>query len=52
MESAKPASLGRAGVRDALNDAGGNEANRSGFSWPAVWAGGFVTAALSLSYWL
>jgi hypothetical protein len=48
MESTKTANLGTAGVRLALNDAGGNEANKSGVSWPAVWAGGFVTAALSL----
>jgi hypothetical protein len=27
---------------------GSNEANSSGVSWSAVWAGGFVTAALSL----
>ena len=48
MESTKTSNLGTAGVRLALNDAGGNEANKSGVSWPAVWAGGFVTAALSL----
>jgi len=48
MESTKTSNLGTAGVRVALSDAGGNEANKSGVSWPAVWAGGFVTAALSL----
>jgi hypothetical protein len=48
MESAKTSTLGTAGVRVAPNDAGRNEANKSGVSWPAVWAGGFVTAALSL----
>jgi hypothetical protein len=48
MESAKTSNLGTTGVRVALNDAGANEANKSGVSWPAVWAGGFVTAALSL----
>jgi hypothetical protein len=31
-----------------LHSAGANEANTSGVSWSAVWAGGFVTAALSL----
>jgi len=34
--------------RGLLHDADGNEARTSGVSWPAVWAGGFVTAALSL----
>jgi hypothetical protein len=34
--------------RGLIRDAGGNEANTSGVSWPAVWAGGLVTAALSL----
>jgi hypothetical protein len=48
MESTKTSNLGIASARVALNDAGGNEANKSGVSWPAVWAGGFVTAALSL----
>jgi hypothetical protein len=48
MESAKASNLGSAGVRLGPYDGGGNEANKSGVSWPAVWAGGFVTAALSL----
>src|ERR1700734_681201 len=45
MESTNPPNLGTAGSRIY---AVGNEANKSGVSWPAVWAGGFVTAALSL----
>ena len=48
MESTRTSNLGTAGVRVALSEAGDNEANKSGVSWPAVWAGGFVTAALSL----
>jgi hypothetical protein len=48
MGSTRTSNLGTAGVRVSLNDAGDNEANKSGVSWPAVWAGGFVTAALSL----
>ena len=34
--------------RRVTHTAGGNEANSSGVSWSAVFAGGFVTAALSL----
>ena len=45
MESTNPSNLGMAGPRVY---AGGNETSASGVSWPAVWAGGFVTAALSL----
>jgi hypothetical protein len=48
MESTRTSSLGAAALPVALNDSGGDEANKSGVSWPAVWAGGFVTAALSL----
>ena len=48
MESTKTSNLGTTGARLPLSDAGGTEANKSGVSWPAVWAGGFVTAALSL----
>jgi len=43
----KPRTWGRPACA-SLNDAGGNEAGKSGVSGPAVWAGGFVTAALSL----
>jgi hypothetical protein len=39
--------MGTAGVRVAPGDVG-DDFNQSGVSWPAVWAGGFVTAALSL----
>jgi hypothetical protein len=48
MKDVKASSLdaGRPGVM--LHSAGANEANTSGVSWSAVWAGGFVTAALSL----
>jgi hypothetical protein len=48
MENKKTSSLGSTGVRVALNDVGENEANKSAVSWPAILAGGFVTAALSL----
>jgi hypothetical protein len=48
MESTKASTRGTAGMRVALNEGEGNESNKSGVSWPAVWAGGFVTAALSL----
>jgi hypothetical protein len=48
MESTRTSNPGIPGVRASLNDGGGNEANKSGVSWAAVWAGGFVTAALSL----
>jgi hypothetical protein len=48
MESTRTSNLGTAGVRVPSTDAGDNEASKSGVSWPAVWAGGFVTAALSL----
>jgi hypothetical protein len=48
MKDVKASSLDadRPGVM--LQSAGANEANTSGVSWSAVWAGGFVTAALSL----
>jgi hypothetical protein len=45
MESTNLPNLGPTGARAYAT---GNEANASGVSWPAVWAGGFVTASLSL----
>jgi hypothetical protein len=47
MEYAGNISLPVESERDT-HPVGSNEANSSGVSWSAVWAGGFVTAALSL----
>ena len=46
MEATRSAAADKS--RGLIRDPGGNEANTSGVSWPAVWAGGLVTASLSL----
>ncbi len=48
MEDTRTSSMAMAGSRAELHRIDGNEANASGVSWSAVFAGGFVIAALSL----